>query len=118
MGDLKSAFYLVVGVVFIMSLVVSFGDNSEGVRKGVPVKLSYKGWVWKTHEGQLSISGLQSGGVPYIWEFTVCSKNTDLIKKIHDALDKGEQITVKYTSPLLYFKWIQKSQYCVLDVGK
>jgi hypothetical protein len=43
---------------------------SEGERAGILQKFSSKGWVCKTHEGELAIS-IVPGVTPVIWHFSV-----------------------------------------------
>jgi hypothetical protein len=49
---------------------VRLWSYSDGERVGVLQKLSRKGWVCKTYEGELALY-VVSGVAPQIWEFTV-----------------------------------------------
>ncbi len=110
--------FVLVNLVYGTFAIVGFGDNSVGTRVGVPVKFSYKGWFFQTYEGELSISGLQEGGVPYIWKFSLCDSETrsNVIKVIQENLGNGKQLKVSYESPFVYGKWTMKSGYCVTDI--
>jgi len=104
--------FIIIVFLFIIS-PVSFGDNSDGDRVGQVIKISKKGWVWKTYEGELTMGSFQgsSGLSPYVFEFTVCDKDQNKINIIENSL--GKQVKITYTSPLIYFKWKQDSKYCV-----
>lgn len=122
----------VVGVLFIITmislllfLVFSFfgilvfgilGDNSEGVRIGIPVKLSYKGWIWKTWEGELMVRGVLTEGIPYVWEFSICDRDEAKIKKITEAIEGQKTIEIKYSSKIFNWRWNQKTEYCVEEI--
>jgi len=49
---------------------VRWWSYSDGERVGVLQKLSRKGWICKTYEGELALY-VVSGVAPQIWEFTV-----------------------------------------------
>ena len=80
-GAFKKAF-----LIFLALLIVGGGiylwvcnwTYSEGTRSGHLIKISRKGVVWKTHEGELNLGGLntnpESGLTGNIWEFSVNKK--------------------------------------------
>lgn len=61
--------------ILILLCLCSCGRGySEGSRTGVLYKLSHKGIVWKSWEGELNLGGLRSteqGAVANIWKFSV-----------------------------------------------
>ena len=87
--------------------VLFIGDNSEGIRTGVPVNLSNKGWIFKLWEGEMSVQGTQEG-LPYIWEFSVCDGDPEKIDIINNAIRNQIQLTIEYRSPMIAKLWIQK----------
>lgn len=103
-----------------MTVLMGLGDNSEGIRTGIPVKLSYKGWIWRTWEGEMSIKGTQEdvkGGVlPYIWRYSICDRDENKIKQITEAIEKQKEIVAKYRSPFIFWKWNQKTKYCIEEI--
>jgi hypothetical protein len=64
---------------------------SEGTRTGYVQKLSRKGWVCKTWEGELAMT-TQPGVAPVIFPFTV---RTDSLANAISALE-GRQVTLWY----------------------
>jgi len=113
-------FSILIAIFMVSAIFIGLGDNSEGTRIGVPVKLSYKGWLWQTWEGELSVQGTQ-GGLPYIWDFSVCKNLGEanvnaLVSQIQDAMEKEHSIRVQYVSPLFYYNWNQQSLYCVQGI--
>jgi hypothetical protein len=71
-------------------LVLSWA-YSEGERAGILQKLSSKGWVCKTHEGELAIS-IVPGVTPVIWYFSV--RDESLLPALNGAL--GKRVVLHY----------------------
>ena len=65
---------------------------SEGERVGILQKLSRKGWVCKTYEGELALYVI-SGVTPQIWGFTV--RDAAVARQLNDAL--GSRVRLHYT---------------------
>jgi hypothetical protein len=64
---------------------------SDGERAGVVQKLSHKGWICKTWEGELAMSTVP-GVAPVIWSFTVRDKA--VVDQINLAL--GKRVILHY----------------------
>jgi hypothetical protein len=64
---------------------------SEGERVGILQKLSRKGWVCKTHEGELALYVI-SGVTPQIWSFTV--RDAAVARRLNDSL--GSRVRLHY----------------------
>ncbi|MBA2626732.1 MAG: hypothetical protein H0U85_01860 [Gemmatimonadales bacterium] len=65
---------------------------SDGDRSGYLQKFSRKGWICKTHEGELAMSSVP-GVAPTIWTFSVRDKA--VASRINGAL--GQKVVVHYT---------------------
>jgi hypothetical protein len=78
-------FTLYVGLAFRWSY-------SDGERAGILQKFSRKGWVCKTHEGELAMS-IVPGVTPTIWEFSV--RDERVIPQLSQAL--GRRVVLHYT---------------------
>lgn len=64
---------------------------SEGERAGILQKLSSKGWVCKTYEGELAIS-IVPGVTPVIWDFSV--RDESVLPQMNAAL--GKRVVLHY----------------------
>jgi hypothetical protein len=64
---------------------------SEGERVGILQKLSHKGWVCKTDEGELALYVI-SGVTPQIWSFTV--RDEAVARRLNDSL--GSRVRLHY----------------------
>ncbi len=64
---------------------------SEGERVGILQKLSRKGWLCKTHEGELALYVI-SGVTPQIWSFTV--RDAAVARHLNESL--GSRVRLHY----------------------
>lgn len=81
---------------------------SEGDRAGVVSKLSNKGLVYKSWEGQLNLGGTTNstdGIVASTWEFTVVDPT--LVPKIQEAMNSGKRVNLHYS------QWLASG--CTMD---
>jgi hypothetical protein len=66
-----SRFLLVLLFLTVGALLIAFNYSySDGNRAGYVQKFSTKGWLCKTHEGELAMTTVP-GTAPVLWEFTV-----------------------------------------------
>jgi len=79
---------LVAGIYIWMMLSWPY---SEGERAGILQKFSSKGWVCKTHEGELAIS-IVPGVTPVIWYFSV--RDESVLPQLNAAL--GKRVVLHY----------------------
>lgn len=83
---------LVLVALFVgYTLLALTWSYSEGERVGVLQKLSRKGWVCKTYEGELALY-VVSGTSPVIWNFTV--RDPKVAEQLNVVL--GERVRLHY----------------------
>lgn len=90
---------LFVGVAVGATGCTGCGQNySEGERSGVILKVSKKGVVFKSWEGELNLGGstVGEGGivVPNIWRFSVT--NQLIADGVQEAARSGKRVTLQY----------------------
>jgi hypothetical protein len=99
-----------------------FGTYSEGVRSGVVVKISRKGYLFKTYEGQLNLmtfGAVRSQNlVSESFEFSVASSQTDLIKQLEQASLSGERVSLHYKERFSVFPWRGDTKYFVTELTR
>lgn len=85
---------------------------SEGVRAGELIKVSNKGVVFKTWEGEISqgISGAQ------IFSFSVLDSDAKVIEDLQNM--QGQYVKVTYIERYKTFPWWGDSTYFVTQVEK
>jgi len=99
-----------------------WGSYSEGVRSGMVVKISKKGFLFKTYEGQLNLQTFGANKSPNMvsesFEFSVEGDREDLVKILEDASLSGERVSLKYTERLVKFFWRGETKYFVTEVER
>lgn len=89
-----------------------FATYSEGVRAGELIKVSRKGVVFKTWEGEISqgISGAQ------IFSFSVLDSDAKVVEDLQNM--QGQYVKVTYIERYKTFPWWGDSTYFVTQVEK
>ena len=86
---------------------------SEGTRAGYLIKISKKGVVFKTYEGQLNLGGFQSdeqsGVIGNIWEFSVRKK--EVYEQLQDL--EGKQVKLHYKQKYKSMPWQGDTDYFI-----
>ncbi len=111
----KIIFILITTIVLGISGYFAFlyyATYSDGVRSGELIKISSKGVLFKTYEGELSqgISGAK------IFTFSVLDKDTEAIEKLKDL--QGQYVKVTYIERYRTFPWWGETKYFVTAVEK
>ncbi|MFK7773638.1 MAG: hypothetical protein AB8F94_15920 [Saprospiraceae bacterium] len=88
---------------------------SEGTRTGYLMKLSKKGYVFKTYEGQLNLGGLQEDNASIlgnVWDFSL--DYDGLSHKLEDL--EGKKVMLRYKEINKAMPWQGDSNYFVYAV--
>lgn len=85
---------------------------SKGQRSGILNKISYKGVVWKTYEGELNMGNFEEGMPGSNWAFSVWKD------EIYHELQEhqGHQVKLYYREKLKAMPWQGKTNYFVYKV--
>jgi hypothetical protein len=85
---------------------------SEGFRSGELIKISRKGMIFKTWEGELSqgVAGAQ------IFKFSILDKDEKVIQQMKEL--QGEYVKVTYEERYKTFPWWGDTVYFVTEVVK
>lgn len=109
--------FLIYSTLFITLFIVGYFTfiyyvpYSEGVRSGELIKISHKGYVVKTWEGEISqgISGAQ------IFQFSIMDNQPEAIEKMKDL--QGQYVKVDYVERYKTFFWWGDTRYFVTKVN-
>jgi len=110
---------IVIYTILLVSLVsigyisfIYYVPYSNGVRSGELIKISHKGYLVKTWEGEISqgISGAQ------IFSFSVEGKHQDIIQQLKDY--QGKYVKVEYIERYRTFFWWGDTRYYITKVEK
>jgi len=104
-------------VGFILFMLYANWTYSEGTRAGNLIKISHKGYVFKTYEGELKLGGIdltKEEGLSDTWEFSVKDKS------IYDQLEKlqGEKVILRYKQKNKAMPWQGKTDYFIHAIEK
>ncbi|WP_020538093.1 hypothetical protein [Lewinella cohaerens] len=117
---IKRFFLILIGVALIVGLLfvwVAGWTFSDGTRAGELIKVSKKGVVFKTYEGQINLGGFQgdsgSGITGNIWEFSTTDK--EVYQKLQEM--EGKKVKLHYQQRYKTMPWQGKTEYFVDEVN-
>jgi hypothetical protein len=101
-----TAFYFIAGMSY-----------SEGTRSGILTKVSKKGYLFKTYEGEMLIGGLNEGEGTMLPTTTFKFSVND--RKIYQKLEdlQGKKVVVRYKQVLKPFFWQGDTDYFIVDAN-
>lgn len=110
---------LAVGVL----LFLYFATYSKGIRAGVVLKVSERGAVFKTFEGQLDIMSFGAikkadNQLTQTFEFSVYRNDEELIKDLENAALNGERVNIRYEEKYAILPWRGETKYFVIEVER
>ena len=113
-------------IVILLALGVGsflyFGIYDEGVRAGTVVRISKKGLMFKTYEGQLNMEtfGAIKGNTPFMqsFDFSVEKDRQDIVKELEAVSLSGERVNLHYIKRYLKFPWRGNTKYFIIGVDR
>ena len=109
-----------IGLISILFLY--YASYSEGVRAGTVIKLSKKGVVFKTWEGQLSLNSFgavkSDNQLSEVFEFSVEKGQDSLYHKLEEVSLSGERINLYYVERYAVLPWRGSTKYFVEKVER
>lgn len=109
-------FFLIAGGILYY---ISFGSFSDGTRVGSLAKLSRRGYIFKTYEGQLMVGGMSDGTGTFnstTWDFSVHGSNKEAIDALNLSQRTGQRISVHYEEKFFQLPWNGDTKYFVVSV--
>lgn len=106
----------------LYSAFILYYPYSEGTRTGLLRKLSHKGYMFKTWEGELQMSAVMiaddgtnnvAGG--NVWTFSV--KDDEAVKALQESESKGKRVTLHYKEYTKNIFWRGETRYFVDKVA-
>lgn len=111
---MKKPLFITLGIIAALFALVYafiyFVPYSDGIRSGELIKISHKGVIVKTWEGEISqgISGAQ------IFSFSVLDKDQDVIEQLQEY--QGQYVKVNYVERFATFFWLGDTKYFVTSI--
>lgn len=117
---------VIVAAVVVLSvafLCLSYwGVYDEGVRAGTVLRISKKGMIFKTYEGQLNVEtfGALKGAHPIMeaFDFSVSDQDPQVIRDLQTVALSGERVNLHYVSRYIAFPWRGDTKYFVVKVER
>ena len=100
-------------------------EYSHGERTGMINKVSEKGLVWETYEGQLALEGIVSGdgsSGANVWDFSIDrqaehGENTaELVEKLRGYMRTGQKVRIEYIEQLSTWPWRSDTDYLIQNI--
>jgi hypothetical protein len=110
---------IMVALVIIVLLFLNYANYSDGYRVGVPIKVSHKGNLFKTYEGELNVGGLTNsseGVLPTTWAFSIRGADQDVRDKLSAAVESGTRVKLFYKEKYIRIFWRGDTKYFVYEV--
>ena len=103
---------VLIAIIIVYFLFIYYVTYSEGYRSGELVKISHKGVVFKTWEGEIS----QGVSEAQTFVFSVENSEKDVINSLKDM--QGETVKLTYKERFATFPWLGDTKYFVTKVEK
>jgi len=109
---------LIFVVGFILFVFVAGLTYSEGTRSGVLTKVSERGFIFKTYEGEINIGGLNDGDGTIMPVTIFKFSTTD--PRVYYQLEalQGKKVVVHYKQVIKNFFWQGDTDYFIESVEK
>lgn len=123
---LKSFMKKFLAIVILLGLgVLAFlywGTYENGVMAGRVLSVTERGFMFKTHEGKMSVESFGSlKGVSPIAEtrdFSVESSEEEVLKALQEVSLSGERVNLKFKRRFMKFFWRGETKYFVVEVER
>ena len=111
---------LILGIAVLSFMY--WGVYDEGVRAGTVLRVSRKGMLFKTVEGQLNLQtfGALKGVNPIMesFDFSVEASETGVIKNLEEAALSGERVNLHYIKRYTTIPWRGDTKYFIVNVER
>lgn len=111
---------LILGITILSFMY--WGVYDDGIRAGTILRISKKGMVFKTYEGQLNLQtfGALKGANPIMesFDFSVESGQDEVIKALEEAALSGERVNLRYIKRYTTFPWRGETKYFIVNVER
>jgi hypothetical protein len=121
----KTLRLVIIGVLAIGIGVFAFnywGVYDKGVRAGTVLRVSKKGIMFKTYEGQLNLEtfGALRGAHPIseAFDFSVEGNEQEVLKELENVALTGERVNLHYIKRYLTFPWRGDTKYFIIKVER
>ena len=99
-----------------------WGKYESGIMAGKVLRISQKGFIFKTYEGKLNLEtfGALKGTSPIAesFDFSVEASDTAVINQLEQVSLSGERVNLYFIKRYMTFPWRGESKYFVTQVER
>lgn len=99
-----------------------FGTYEDGVMAGKVLRITKKGFLFKTYEGKLNLEtfGALKGASPIAesFDFSVEGNEDEVIKQLQEVSLSGERVNLHYVKRYVSFPWRGDTRYFIESVER
>lgn len=116
---LKKLVLWIIGIIvtgtILVTLFALFANYSNGYNVGRIIKISEKGYLFKTNEGQLNTGGFSEGDTASgIWNFSVKKEDAELLEQIKHA--NKSMVRLYYDEKFVIIPFLGDTKYFLTKV--
>lgn len=123
---MRKTLFWILGIALILLIgwitFLYYGTYSEGVRAGTVIKLSRKGVLFKTWEGQLNIRSFgavnSNNSLSETFEFSIESDQEHIIKSLEEVSLSGERVNLHYIERYRVLPWRGSTRYFITKIER
>ena len=121
MGSLKKIGIVILIILIGVLLFLYYGTYSEGTRAGIIMKVSKKGAIFKTWEGQMNLQTFGAVKDPNniiseTFVFSIEGDNKELIDKLNEAALSGQRVNLHYIERYTGIVWRGDTKVFAVDL--
>ena len=120
----KKFFRRLIGIIVLVFIAVMlflyYATLSDGSRSGVIVKISKRGAIFKTYEGQMDLGSFGAvkadNQLSQTFEFSVQKNDDEVYRQLEEVSLTGERVQIRYKEKYAVLPWRAETTYFVYEV--
>lgn len=109
-------------IALVIIAFLYWGTYESGVMAGKVLRISEKGFLFKTYEGKLSLEsfGALKGVSPVAetFDFSVESSESTVIEQLNEVALSGERVNLHFKKRFMTFAWRGDTKYFITRVER
>ena len=122
MKILKRILFVLILLIVGFFALLYWGTYEKGVMAGKILRISEKGYLFKTYEAKLSIEsfGALKGTSPIAetFDFSISTKQDSLVKQLQEVALTGERVNIHYIKRYIRVPWRGSTKYFAVEVER
>ncbi len=120
----KRFFFKMIAALVLLGIVVLlfiyYANYSTGIRAGIVLKVSKRGAIFKTYEGQLDLMSFgavkSQNQLSQTFEFSVYKSDSEIIRELERVALTGERVNLQYEEKYAVLPWRGSTEYFVVGI--